>query len=166
MSTMTAARAAARPLRTSPRPGSRTTQVAPTRLRLVDATPLKSTHTGFVLLCLAMVVGGLLSALLLNTARAESSFVLSDLRAETTRLHDERVTLEAELAMERSPDTLAKKAARMDMVPSPSTAVLRLSDGAVIGVAAGIQDGRPFTVATNGPAAEAEQAGARTGPGR
>lgn len=122
-----------------------------------------------MLLCLALVVAGLLSALLLNTARAESSFVLSDLKAETTRLHDQRVTLEAELAMEQSPDQLAKKANRLGMEPSPSTAVLRLSDGAVIGVAAGVQDGRPFTVATNGPTGDvepAEQAAAEAGSGR
>lgn len=167
MSTMTAARVAPRPARTSPRPARTTAQ--PARLRLVDAAPLQGHHTGFVLLCLALVVGGLLAALLLNTARAESSFVVSDLKVELTRLHDQRVTLEAELAAAESPDTLAKKAARMGMEPSPSTAVLRLSDGAVLGVAAGIDGNKTFTVATDGPTGETspgEQAAAEAGSGR
>ena len=33
-------------------------------LRVVDATPKTRSHAGFVVLCLALVVGGLLSALL------------------------------------------------------------------------------------------------------
>jgi hypothetical protein len=55
------------------------------------------------------------------------------------------------------------------MEPSPSTAVLRLSDGAVLGVAAGIDGNKTFTVATDGPTGETspgEQAAAEAGSGR
>lgn len=117
-------------------------------LRVVDATPKTRSHAGFVVLCLALVVGGLLSALLLNTARAESSFTLSDLRAEQTELHDTRVTLEAELSRMRSPETLAVAAEDLGLVPSPSTAVLRLSDNQVLGVAAQVDPADSFTVVT------------------
>ena len=117
-------------------------------LRVVDAAPATRSHAGFVALCLALVLAGLLSALLLNTARAESSFTLSDLRAEQTELHDTRVTLEAELSQQRSPETLAAAAEDLGLVASPSTAVLRLSDNQVLGVAAQVDPADSRTVVT------------------
>lgn len=128
----------------APRPGRRQA-----RLRVVDAAPTTRAHTGFVLLCLALVLAVLLAALLLNTRRAESSYVLGGMRQEVTALHDERVTLEAELAALRSPESLARQANRLGMVPSPSTAVLRLSDGTMLGVAAGVDPANSFTVVTH-----------------
>lgn len=133
-------------------------------LRVVDAAPATRSHAGFVVLCLALVVAGLLSALLLNTARAESSFTLSDLRAQQTELHDTRVTLEAQLSEQRSPEALAAAAEDLGLVPSPSTAVLRLSDNQVLGVAAQVDpaDSRtvvaPFVTAVEGGAERIEQA--------
>lgn len=138
MSQMTVARAITRP--SAPRQRA--------RLRVVDAAPTTQSHTGFVVLCIALVVAGLLGALLLNTARAESSFTLSDLRQEQTVLHDTRVTLEAELSHKRSPETLAVEAEALGLVPSPSTAVLRLSDHTVLGVAASVDPTDSFTVVT------------------
>lgn len=120
-------------------------------LRLVDAGPLPQRTVGFVLLCLALVVGGLLAALLLNTQRAESSFAVTDLQRQATTLHDQRVTLEAEVAALRSPEVLAERAEDLGMVRSPSTAMLRLSDGLVIGVAALVDDDLTRTVITTGP---------------
>ncbi len=157
MSTMTAARVA-------PRPASTTSRVVPrpTRLRVVDATPKHQSHTGFVLLCFALVLGGLMSGLLLNTARAEGSFVLSDLRSQTTTLHDTKVTIQAELSEHRSPATLAQRADRLGMVPSPSTAVLRLSDGSVIGVAAVVEGTDRLTVDTSSVGTSTERAGTGT----
>lgn len=139
MSQMTLARTAPR-AKTAPRPRA--------SLRVVDAAPKTRSHTGFVALCITLVVLGLLSALLLNTARAESSFTLSDLRKEQTLLHDTRVTLEAELSAKRSPESLALEADRLGLVPSPSTAVLRLSDNTVLGVAASVDAEDSFTVIT------------------
>lgn len=132
--------------RTAPKVAPRTRTRAP--LRVVDAAPKIQSHAGFVLLCLALVIGGLLSALLLNTARAESSFTLADLRKEQTMLHDTRVTLEAELSAKRSPESLAVEADRLGLMPSPSTAVLRLSDNTVLGVAASVDPADSFTVVT------------------
>lgn len=142
MSQMTLARTAARPLRTQ------RTGAAPQRARLqvVDAAPRVRSHTGFVLLCAALVVGGLMTALLLNTARAESSFELGRLQGQQTTLHDTRVTLEAEVAAQRSPEMLAAEAQRIGLVPSPSTAVIRLSDASLLGVAAHVDSEAGFTV--------------------
>lgn len=142
MSQMTATatvRVAPRPLR-APRTPARP------RLRVVDAAPMPGSHVGYGMLCAGLVICGLLLMLVLNTVRAEGSFVLSDLRADQARLDARQVTLQSELAQLRSPDSLAGKAEDLGMVRSPSTAVLRLSDGVVLGVAAGVEGDRPFTV--------------------
>lgn len=131
--------------RVSPRPARSRAQTRPS-LRVVHAAPAAVSHLWFAMVIGALVVGGLLSMLMLNMARAEGSFVLSDLRAEQEALHAQQVTLETEVANLSSPSTLAAKAERLGMVPSPSTATLRLSDSSVFGVAALIQDGRTLTV--------------------
>jgi len=132
----------ARSTRTRPAPRKRPA------LQVVDAAPRARSHTGFVILCLALVVGGLLSALLLNTARAEGSFTLSSLATQQTRLHDTRITLEAELSKVQSPEHLAEAAEDLGLVSSPSTAVLRLSDNTVLGVAAQVDPADSRTVVT------------------
>lgn len=154
--------------RAVPRPASRTTSAAPAaprratpapaprreRLQLVDALPQRQSSTGFAVLCVALLGGALIAALLLNTWRAEASFVASDLRAEATELHDTRVTLQAAVARTTSPANLAAEAEKLGLQPSPSTAVLRLSDGGVLGVAATVTEDGPLTVDTSSVAVE------------
>lgn len=112
--------------------------------RTVDASP--RTNLGFLLLCAFIVAISFTAVLVLNTARAEGSYVQARLAVEQTALHDQRVTLAEELADKQSPKNLAKAAAKLDMVPSTSTATLRLSDGSITGVASTVQDGRTITV--------------------
>lgn len=137
----------ARPLRAPKAP-------ARPRLRVVDAAPMPASHMGYGLLCAGLVVVGLLLMLVLNTARAESSFVLSDLRGRSAELAARQVSLQAELVDLRSPQALSVAATKLGMVPSPSTAVLRLSDGVVLGVAAGQSDQGTFTVDLPAPGTE------------
>jgi len=103
-------------------------------------------HLWYALALGGLIIGGLLLMLMLNMARAEGSFVLSDLRDEHAALHAEQVTLETELADLSSPSTLAAKADELGMVASPSTAILRLSDQSLVGVAAMVQNGKTHTV--------------------
>lgn len=148
MSQMTATAPAAAPARLP-----RTPKVASRpRLRVVDAAPMPATHMGYGLLCAGLVVLGLLAMLVLNTARAEGSFALSSLREESTRLQAQQISLQTELLELRAPQSLAVAATDLGMVPSPSTAVLRLSDGVVLGVAAGVGAAGPFTVDLPAPA--------------
>lgn len=114
------------------------------RARTVDAAP--RTNIGFLLLCAFIVAVSFTAVLVLNTARAEGSYVQARLAAEQTALHDQRVTLAEELASRQSPENLAEAATKLDMVPSTSTATLRLSDGAITGVASKVEDGRTITV--------------------
>ncbi|MFX0537360.1 hypothetical protein ACQBAT_05535 [Ornithinimicrobium sp. Y1847] len=115
------------------------------RTRVQDAAPAVG-HIGFMVLCLMIVVATFSAVLVLNTLRAEGSFVQSRLAAEATELHDTKVTLQSELAMHDSSEALATKARKLKMVPSTSTATLRLSDGQITGVASMVDGNRTLTV--------------------
>lgn len=118
---------------------------ARTGARSVDAAPAR-TNLGFLLLCAFIVASSFTAVLVLNTARAEGSYVLSRLEVQKTALHDQKVTLAEQLADKESPESLARAAEKLEMVPSTSTATLRLSDGAITGVASKVEDGRAITV--------------------
>lgn len=113
--------------------------------RAVDAAPGASS-SGFRLLCVLLVALTFTAVLLLNTVRAEGSYVLNGLSIQTTALHDQKVTLQEELADRESAESLAKQARKLKMVPSTSTATLRLSDGSITGVASKVDGGRTLTV--------------------
>jgi hypothetical protein len=115
-----------------------------TRARVVDAAP-STGNTGYRLLCVMLVALTFTAMLLLNTARAEGSYVLMRLSAENTQLHDQKVTLQAQLGDLQSAETLAASARKLDMVPSTSTATLRLSDGSITGVASKVEGDRAIT---------------------
>lgn len=117
-----------------------------TGARVVDASAPGQRSTGFLLLCALVVAMTFTAVLVLNTMRAEGSYVQAQLAAQTTALHDEKVTLSEQLADKESPEHLAKAAARIHMVPSTSTATLRLSDGSITGVASKVEAGRTLTV--------------------
>lgn len=116
-----------------------------TGTRVVDASPT-TRHHGFLLLCALVVALTFTAVLLLNTVRAEGSYVLGGLEVESTKLHDEKVTLAEQLADKESSETLAKEATKLKMVPSTSTATLRLSDGSITGVASKVDGNRTLTV--------------------
>ncbi len=117
-----------------------------TPLRVVQAVPVPVRHMWFALGLGALIVSGLMLMLMLNIARAEGSFTLSDLRASQAALEAEQVSLASEVADLSSPVTLSTKAENLGMVASPSTATLRLSDNGILGVAALVKDGKTFTV--------------------
>jgi hypothetical protein len=87
------------------------------------------------MICATLLAAGLIGLLLLNTALAQGSFTLHDLRATSGALADTEDNLTQSLDASSSPANLAARAARMGMVPAQSAAFLRLTDGAVVGVA-------------------------------
>lgn len=117
-----------------------------TGARVVDASAPVQRGTGFLLLCAAIVALTFTAVLVLNTMRAESSYVQAQLSVQSTALHDQKVTLAERLADKESPEHLAEAAAKLKMVPSTSTATLRLSDGSITGVASKVESGRTLTV--------------------
>jgi hypothetical protein len=105
------------------------------RLRVVTGAPPRHGGAAFGVICATLLAAGLIGLLLLNTALAQGSFTLHDLRATSDQLTDTQDSLTQSLEGSESPANLAAKAASMGMVPAQSVAFLRLSDGRIIGVA-------------------------------
>ena len=141
--------ATARPLQRS---ASRPTRPQP--LRVVREAPAHG-QPGFVALCLALLVAGLIGVLMLNTAMAKGSFVLGDLQDTSNELADAEEALSHAIDAQSAPEVLAQRAIDMGMVPAQTAAFLRLSDGKVLGVAAGAEAQKEFRVATQGSSAAA-----------
>jgi hypothetical protein len=110
------------------------------RLRLVRAPAHTRTRVPFVLTCMAVLAGALLSALLLNTQMASNAYERYDLSNELGRLDQDAQDLVAELDQKASPGELEKAASELGMVPSDGTGWIRLSDGTVQGAPAASGD--------------------------
>lgn len=102
----------------------------------------------FPVLCITLLVSGLIGVLMLNTALAEGSFQLGRLQASSSGLADRQESLTHTIEEQRAPAHLAERAMRLGMVPADSAAFLRLSDGAILGVATPATRPQGFTVAT------------------
>jgi hypothetical protein len=140
------ARAPARP----PRPA----------LRVVQAPAAERGRVAVVVSSLLLLGAGLLALLLINTALAQGSFHLHDLQATSDRLADTQQTLRESIETAAAPQRLAEQARALGMVPSQSTAFVRLSDGKVVGVAQPAKAPERPTVASPTTGAQA-----RTGAG-
>lgn len=147
---------------------------APQPLRVV---PGRAGHPGsamFAALCMLLLVGGLIGLLMLNTSMAEGSFTLHRLQATSGELTDTEEALTAAIDAQKAPANLAARAAKLGMVPADSAAFLRLSDGAVLGVAKPAEKRTGFTVVTapqaksarpgSGSVAAGSSKGAAAGP--
>lgn len=89
----------------------------------------------FVLLVVALLGGGLISLLLLNSALNEGSFQLSKLKRETTVLTDEEQALQRDVDAHSAPDALQRRAMELGLVPGGSPVFIS-PDGKVAGAAA------------------------------
>lgn len=85
----------------------------------------------------------------LSLASTQDSFVLADLNAKQRALSLEKQAMQDELVGLSSPQSLASKAASLGLAVAGSASYLRLSDGAVLGVADA--PGWISTVDPNGP---------------
>lgn len=141
--------ATARPLQRSASRPSR-----PQPLRVVREQQAHG-QPGFAAACLALLVAGLIGVLMLNTAMAKGSFVLGDLQDTSNELADAEEALSHAIDAQSAPAVLAQRALDMGMVPAETAAFLRLSDGKVLGVAAGAAAQKEFKVATQGSSAAA-----------
>ena len=78
--------------------------------------PVALPRAPFVMLVLAVVIGGVLGILLLNTKINENAFVLYELRQEQAALDQRQQQLEQEVAQSQSTAQLAAAARRMGLV--------------------------------------------------
>lgn len=109
------------------------TRLPAARLRLVRAPQSTRTRVPFVLLCIAILVGALLGALVLNTSMARGSYEAHDLQIELAALARTEQGLNTQLLEHNAPAHLAASARALGMVPAPEFAFLRLADGAILG---------------------------------
>jgi hypothetical protein len=116
-------------------------------LRVVQAPAAERGRTTVVVLALLLLGVGLLTLLLINTALAQGSFRLHDLQAASDRLADQEQALHESIDAAAAPQRLAEQARALGMVPSQSAAFVRLSDGAVLGVAEPAKEPERPTVA-------------------
>lgn len=126
--------AARRPV-TGRSPARQPTRPPRPALRVVQAPAAQRGRTAVVVLALLLLGVGLLTLLLINTALAQGSFRLHDLQATSDRLADQEQALRESIDAAAAPQRLAEQARGLGMVPSQSTAFVRLSDGTVLGVA-------------------------------
>jgi hypothetical protein len=124
MSQMTAT---ARPLR-APRRGP-----APTPLRVIPTSITRTGNGAFASTCIALLIGGLIALLLLNTALAQGSLALGDLQRESVRLSDTAGNLQEEIDRASATGALARSAAEIGMVRMNTRGYVDLSKGTVTG---------------------------------
>ncbi|MFI5760800.1 MULTISPECIES: hypothetical protein [unclassified Streptomyces] len=94
----------------------------------------QAARTPFVLLVVALLGGGLISLLLLNSALNQGSFQLSKLKRETTALTDEEQALQRDVDGYSAPDALQRRAHELGLVPGGSPVFIG-PDGKVAGTA-------------------------------
>ncbi|MEU6758727.1 hypothetical protein [Streptomyces sp. NPDC046685] len=96
----------------------------------------------FVLLVVALLGGGLISLLLLNSALNEGSFQLTKLKKETTVLTDEEQALQRDVDAYSAPDALQRRAQELGLVPGGSPVFIG-PDGKVAGTAVAAEPPAP-----------------------
>ena len=77
----------------------------------------------------AIFTAGLLALLVINTALAQDSFILKDLKQQAQVLTDQREAILREVARKSSPDQLSQSAAQLGMVASTNPRFLDMSAG-------------------------------------
>ncbi|TDE90924.1 hypothetical protein EXU48_17040 [Occultella glacieicola] len=108
------------------------------RLRIVRAPAPARSVLPFILLCMAVLGGALLGALMLNTAMASTAYEMHDQEVALARLSEEQQRLTQQVDTLASPSALADRAAALGMVPAEGMSYIRLADGTVVGEAAGL----------------------------
>ena len=109
------------------------TEVKRSPLRLVPPRRSSAAKTPFAVVLVALLAGGLLGLLLLNTLVAQESFAVHDLNAQGKALQQQEQDLARQVQALQAPASLADRAGKLGMVPGGPPAFLRLSDGRVLG---------------------------------
>ncbi len=105
-----------------------------TDLRLVVSGARVRFGTGaFVVSIIVALTGALVALLALNTALAQDSFRLTDLRQQARDLTSLEQSLSTEVTQAASPTGLAQRAKSIGMVPAGSPNFVVLEDGKVLG---------------------------------
>ncbi|MEU8464203.1 hypothetical protein [Streptomyces sp. NPDC029003] len=120
------------------------------RVRPAAASAGQAARMPFVLLVVALLGGGLISLLLLNSALNQGSFQLTKLKKETTALTDEQQALQRDVDGYSAPDALQRRARELGLVPGGSPVFVG-ADGKVAGTPAVAEAPPPPTPAAAAP---------------
>lgn len=106
------------------------------RLQIIRAPAHQRSLLPFAALCLTILIGALLGALLLNTAMAATAYEMRDQRIELSRLSEQQQLLTQQVEQKAAPTSLAAAAADLGMERGEGTSYLRLEDDSIAGPAA------------------------------
>lgn len=136
------------PVRPAPRASPRRATTPTARQLKVVAPPQARGNGAFLALCVALLLGGFVGVLMLNTAMAKGSYTMRDLQRRSDTLTDQQDSLRHAIDSVSGPGPLAQRARDLGMVPAETAAFLRLSDGKVLGVARRAKANDRFSVVT------------------
>lgn len=130
MSTATRPAATRQSRRAPARPAARR---RPTLTEVPAPAPAVAGNGMFALVVVAMLLGGMVVLLVLNTSLAQGAFELGALARTQSQLGVQEQKLLQNVALQESPESLQKRADGLGMVPVVAPVFLRLADGAVLG---------------------------------
>jgi hypothetical protein len=107
---------------------------APPRLKVAPPAPVSAPAAPFVGLILAVVVGGVLGILLVNTKINENAFRLDKLQKQQASLDVQQQQLQKKIAESEAPGNLTARARELGLVDSGPPAFITLPDGQLIGI--------------------------------
>ena len=123
------ARPAAPPVPRRGGQGSPSAAVRTARPALAGHRPAPESRTRFVFLVVGLLGGGLVCLLIINTILASGAFQITALQQDNVPLAQRVQTLQAQIAAEESPASLAHRAAQLGMQMQPRLRFLNLSTG-------------------------------------
>ena len=130
--------------------GNQARAVLPPRLRVVSAPAHTRSRAGLVALCGVLLAGALVSLLVLNVALEQGTYTLRRQQSAAARLTETRDALTEQLAALAAPQSLARQAQQLGMVPAGGVAFVKAGGSVVLGTAA---PGRSPAPAVTTPAA-------------
>jgi hypothetical protein len=127
---------AAGPVRTAPaepaaRPAASAAPASPaaTARDLTAAGQRPASRTPFILLVLALLVGGLICLLVVNTTLAAASYQISNLQRSNAVATQRVQELQQQVASEQSPGSIEQRALRLGMRMQPTLSFIDLKTG-------------------------------------
>ena len=117
------------PRRGAPRPGGYPSASPRTARPLPGQQTAPESRTRFVFLIVGLLGGGLLCLLMINTVLAAGAFRITALQQGNVPLAQRVQALQAQVAAEESPYSLAQRAAALGMVVQPRLHFLNLGQG-------------------------------------
>ncbi len=103
------------------------------RLTIVPKLAARAPRVPFVLCVVALLAGGLVGLLLLNTSLQRGAYVAGGLRAQSAALYEQQQALQRRVAALQDPQRVSHRAEALGMVPNDSPAFLVLGSGKVLG---------------------------------